>query len=85
MKKEETPAGGGNNNSKKRKTDQEYDAKDKYPRTGKSSESAPKRNNQGTRFTEYVRLNTPRSQILMDIETDKELRWPKPLRGDPEK
>ncbi|XP_074342319.1 uncharacterized protein LOC141679835 [Apium graveolens] len=71
--------------SKKRNTDQEYDAKDKYPRIGKSSDSSSSKKNQQPRFAEYVRLNTPRSQILMEIEKDKDFKWPKPLRRDPEK
>ncbi|XP_074347216.1 uncharacterized protein LOC141686053 [Apium graveolens] len=69
---------------KKQKTDQEYDAKDKYPRIGKSFDSSSKKNKQ-PRFTEYERLNAPRSQILMEIKKDKEFKWPKPLREDPEK
>ncbi|XP_074323040.1 uncharacterized protein LOC141659987 [Apium graveolens] len=69
--------------NRKRKTDQEYDAKDKYPRTRNGSNSSFKRNQQ-PRFTEYARLNAPRSQILMEIEKEKEFKWLKPLRGDPE-
>ncbi|XP_074377525.1 uncharacterized protein LOC141719039 [Apium graveolens] len=71
--------------NKKRKTGQEYDAKDKYPRIGKNSDSSSSKKNQQPRFAEYARLNAPRSQILMDIEKDKDFKWPKPLRGDPEK
>ncbi|XP_074351497.1 uncharacterized protein LOC141690611 [Apium graveolens] len=71
--------------NKKRKTDQEYDAKDKYPQIGKNSNSSSSKNNQQPRFAEYARLNAPRSQILMEIEKDKDFKWPKPLRGDPEK
>ena len=82
--RKETTHGGNNDNSKKRKTDQEYDARDKYPRTSKDSESPPKKS-QGPSFTEYARLNAPRSQILLDIEKEKDVRWPKPLRGDPSK
>ncbi|XP_074322742.1 uncharacterized protein LOC141659699 [Apium graveolens] len=41
--------------------------------------------NQKPRFAEYARLNAPSSQILMEIEKDKDFKWPKPLRGDPEK
>ncbi|XP_074336884.1 uncharacterized protein LOC141674057 [Apium graveolens] len=70
--------------NKKRKMDREYEAKDKYPRTGKSTDSSSKKN-QPPRLTEYTRLNAPKSQILMEIEKGKEFRWPKPLRGDPEK
>ena len=65
--------------------DQEYDAKDKYPRFGKSSDSPSSKKNQQPRFAEYARLNAPRSQILMEIEKDKEFKWPKPLKGVPEK
>ncbi|XP_074342535.1 uncharacterized protein LOC141680125 [Apium graveolens] len=72
-------------NKKKKKTDQEYDAKDKYPCIGKNSDSSSYKKNQQPRFTEYVRLNAPRSQILIEIEKDKDFKWPKPLRGDPEK
>ncbi|XP_074342469.1 uncharacterized protein LOC141680036 [Apium graveolens] len=71
--------------NKKRKTDQEYDAKDKYPRIGKSSDSSSSKKNQQPRFAEYARLNAPRSQILIEIEKDKDFKWPKPLRRDPEK
>ncbi|XP_074324063.1 uncharacterized protein LOC141660985 [Apium graveolens] len=71
--------------NKKRKTNQEYDTKDKYPRIGKSSDSSSFKKNQQPRFDEYARLNVPRSQILMEIEKDKEFKWPKPLRGDPDK
>ena len=84
MRKETPATGGGNGNSKKRKTDRECDARDKYPRTRKDSDSSPKKN-QGPRFTEYARLNAPRSQILLDIEKKKDFRWPEPLRGDPAK
>ncbi|KAK1365344.1 hypothetical protein POM88_040905 [Heracleum sosnowskyi] len=77
MKKTDT-GGGNNGGSNKRKTEQEYDVKDKYPRTTRDSDS-------DTKFTEYARLNAPRSQILFDIEKDRDFRWPKPLRGDPEK
>ncbi|XP_074377473.1 uncharacterized protein LOC141718995 [Apium graveolens] len=71
--------------NKKRKSDQEYDAKDKYPRIGKSSDSSSSKKNQQPRFAEYASLNAPRSQILMEIEKDKDFKWQKPLRGDPEK
>ncbi|XP_074355906.1 uncharacterized protein LOC141695567 [Apium graveolens] len=69
----------------KRKTDQEYDAKDKYPRIGKNSDSSSSKKNQQPKFAKYARLNAPRSQILMEFEKDKDFKWPKPLRGDPEK
>ena len=72
-----TPAVG--NNKRQRETDSEYDAKDKYGKT----ETGPVAKKQGSRFTEYARLNTPRSQILMEIES--EVKWPKPLRTDPDK
>ncbi|KAK1393811.1 hypothetical protein POM88_012867 [Heracleum sosnowskyi] len=87
MKKTNTTTTGGGNNggSKKRKAEQEYDVKDKYPRTTKDSDSAPRKSNPSTKFTEYARLNALRSQILYDIEKDRDFRWPKPLRGDPEK
>ncbi|XP_074324003.1 uncharacterized protein LOC141660923 [Apium graveolens] len=71
--------------NKKRKTDQEYDANDKYPQIGKNSDSSSSKKNQQQTFAEYARLNAPRSQILMEIEKDKNFKWPKPLRGDPEK
>ncbi|KAK1370584.1 hypothetical protein POM88_036676 [Heracleum sosnowskyi] len=76
------PATGGSGNSKKRKETQEYDVKEKFPRTSKDSDSPPKKNNFGPRFTEYARLNTPRSQILMEIAKEEDLRWPKPLRTE---
>ncbi|XP_074326801.1 uncharacterized protein LOC141664746 [Apium graveolens] len=70
--------------NKKRKTDQEYDTKDNYPRIGKSFDSSSKKNQQ-PRFSKFARLNAQRSQILMEIEKNKEFKWPKPLRGDPKK
>ncbi|KAK1383309.1 hypothetical protein POM88_021044 [Heracleum sosnowskyi] len=76
------PATGGSGNSKKRKETQECDVKEKFSRTSKDSDSPPKRNNFGPRFTEFARLNTPRSQILMEIAKEEDLRWPKPLRTD---
>ncbi|KAK1386146.1 hypothetical protein POM88_023881 [Heracleum sosnowskyi] len=84
MKKYE-PTVEGSENGEKRKETQECDARDKYPRTAKDSDSPPKKNNFGPRFNEYARLNTSRSQILMDIEKEEDLRWPKPLRSDLEK
>ena len=71
--------------NKKWKTDQEYDAEEKYPQIRKSSDSSSSKKNQQPRFIEYARLNAPRSQILMKIVKDKEFKWPKPLRGGPEK
>ncbi|KAK1397109.1 hypothetical protein POM88_006972 [Heracleum sosnowskyi] len=87
MKKTDTLAAGSGNNGgwKKRKAEQEYDVKDKYPRMTRDSDSAPRKSVPSTKFTEYARLNAPRSQILYDIEKDRDFRWPKPLRGDPEK
>ncbi|KAK1403967.1 hypothetical protein POM88_003572 [Heracleum sosnowskyi] len=67
---------------KKRKETQEYDVKEKFHRTSKDSDSPPKRNNFGPNSTKYARLNTPRSQILMEIAKEEDLRWPKPLRTD---
>ena len=57
--------------------------KKKQPRTDPAIEPTPKK--KGPRFTDYARLNTSRSEILMEIERDGEVRWPKPLRSDPEK
>ncbi|KAL8148259.1 hypothetical protein AgCh_005574 [Apium graveolens] len=74
------PAGG-----KKRKNDLEYIAKDKYPRTEKNPDSTPKKGGPGQKFTEYAKLNAPRSQILMEIEKERDIRWPKPLKADPTK
>ncbi|KAL8104641.1 hypothetical protein AgCh_028751 [Apium graveolens] len=74
------PTGG-----KKRKTDLEYIAKDNYPRTEQNSDSTPKKGGPGQKFTEYAKLNAPRSQILMEIEKDRDIRWPKPLKTDPAK
>ncbi|KAK1357420.1 hypothetical protein POM88_050676 [Heracleum sosnowskyi] len=67
------PNSGGNGNEKKRKETQEYDARDKYPRTTEDSDPAPKKGNPGQRFTDYTRLNAPRSQIPMDTEKDVDL------------
>ncbi|XP_074377946.1 uncharacterized protein LOC141719464 [Apium graveolens] len=66
---------------KKRKTDQEYSAKEN-PRVNKEAKSSPKKGGRGQKFTEYARLNAPRSQILMEIERDKDVRWPNPLKAD---
>ncbi|KAK1361041.1 hypothetical protein POM88_045515 [Heracleum sosnowskyi] len=76
------PTIGGNGNSKKRKETQEYDVKEKFPRTSMDSDSPPKGNNFGPKFTKYARLNTPRSQILMEIAKEEDLKWPKPMRAD---
>ncbi|KAK1369417.1 hypothetical protein POM88_035509 [Heracleum sosnowskyi] len=76
------PVATGNGNSKKRKDAPEYDAREKYPRTSKDSDSPPKKNNFGPKFTEYARLNAPRSQILMEIAKEEDLKWPKPMRAD---
>ena len=70
-------------NDKKRKKDSSYNARDKFQRAEKSEESTPKK--LGAKFAEYARLNAPRSQILMDIEKDKDLKWPRPLKSGPEK
>ncbi|KAL8115462.1 hypothetical protein AgCh_022089 [Apium graveolens] len=67
------------------KTDLEYIVKDKYPRTEQNPDSTPKRGGPGQKFTEYAKLNAPRSQILMEIEKDRDIRWPKPLKADPAK
>ncbi|KAL8125842.1 hypothetical protein AgCh_013223 [Apium graveolens] len=74
------PTGG-----KKRKTDLEYIAKDKYPRTEQNPDSTPKKGGPGQKFTEYAKLSAPRSQILMEIEKDRDIRWPKPMKADPAK
>ncbi|XP_074374695.1 uncharacterized protein LOC141715111 [Apium graveolens] len=74
------PVGG-----KKRKTDQEYDVKDKYPRVSKETDLTPKKGGPGKKFTEYARLNAPKIQIFMKIEKDRDVHWPKPLKTDPAK
>ena len=79
------PNNGGNGNGKKRKETQEYDAREKYPKVTSNSDAPSKKGIPGQRFTDYTRLNTARSQILMEIEREKDLRWPKPLRTDPGK
>ena len=84
-KHESTVRENGNGNKKKKKEVQEYDARDKYPWVTKDTNSTPKKGNHGQRFTEYAWLNAPRSQILMDIEKDVDLRWLKSLRTDLEK
>ncbi|XP_074326888.1 uncharacterized protein LOC141664832 [Apium graveolens] len=72
------PTGG-----KKRKTNQEYSAKDKYPRVNKEADSPLKKRIPGQKFAKYARLNSSRSQILMEIEGDTEVCWPNPLKADP--
>ncbi|XP_074374749.1 uncharacterized protein LOC141715169 [Apium graveolens] len=74
------PAGGKN-----RKTDKEYSVREKYPRVEKDIDSASKKGGPGQKFTEYTRLNAPKSQILTEIEKYRDVRWPKPLRNDPGK
>ncbi|KAL8135334.1 hypothetical protein AgCh_010119 [Apium graveolens] len=58
---------------------------DKYPRTEQNIDSASKKGGLGQKFTEYAKLNAPRSQILMEIEKDRDICWPKPLKVDPTK
>lgn len=70
---------------KKRKGNQEYEPKDKYPRMDNNSDSSPRKATPGQKLGEYTRVNALRSQILLDIEKDTDVRWPKPLRTDPEK
>ena len=59
--------------SKKRGNDIEYDADNKYLKTEDGQKSSTKKQS-GPRFTEYARLNAPRSQILMEIEKEREVR-----------
>nr|XP_017233105.1 PREDICTED: uncharacterized protein LOC108207158 [Daucus carota subsp. sativus] len=75
---------GPNTNFKKRGNDAEYNAENKYPKRD-DDEKSPAKKKVGPRFTEYARLNAPRSQILLEIEKDESVRWPKPIRTDPEK
>ncbi|XP_063941432.1 uncharacterized protein LOC135149610 [Daucus carota subsp. sativus] len=75
---------GPNTNFKKRGNDAEYNAENKYAKKD-DDEKSPAKKKVGPRFTEYARLNAPRSQILMEIEKDESVRWPKPIRTDPEK
>ncbi|XP_063938092.1 uncharacterized protein LOC135147953 [Daucus carota subsp. sativus] len=75
---------GPNTNFKKRGNDAEYNAENKYARKDDDKKS-PAKKKLGPRFTEYARLNAPRSQILLEIEKDESVRWPKPIRTDPEK
>ena len=70
-------------NGKKRKNNLSYNARDKFQRAEKFEESTPRKF--GAKFTEYATLNAPRSQILMDIEKDKDFKWPRPIKSDPEK
>ena len=70
-------------NGKKRKNDPSYNARDKFQRAEKSEDSTPKKF--GAKFTEYARLNAPRSQILMDIEKEKDFKWPRHIKSDLEK
>ncbi|XP_063948030.1 uncharacterized protein LOC135152126 [Daucus carota subsp. sativus] len=75
---------GLNTNFKKRGNDVEYNAENKYAKKD-DDEKSPAKKKVGPRFTEYARLNAPRSQILMEIEKDESVRWPKPIRTDLEK
>ena len=91
MKRAYHPQAQNNNNNnsssgsgnRKRPGTTEYNVESKQPRVEPDSEQAPKK--KGPRFTDYARLNTSRSEILMEIERDGAVRWPKPLRSDPEK
>ena len=65
------------------KNDQRYNARNKFQRAGNPDDLAPRKF--GAKFTEYARLNALRSQILMDIEKDKDFKWPRPIKYDPEK
>ena len=60
---------------KKRKSDQSYDARDKFQWAEKSEDSAPRKFR--AKFTEYASFNAPRSQILMDIERGQRLQMEK--------
>ncbi|XP_063938824.1 uncharacterized protein LOC135148293 [Daucus carota subsp. sativus] len=71
-------------NPKKRGNDTEYNADSKYSKSGDDDKS-PTKKRAGPRFTVYARLNAPRSQILIEIEKDGSVRWPKPIMTDPEK
>ena len=73
-----------NNFGRKRRKNQEYDDGRKYTKSDKSEDPAP-RNKNGPKFTEYARLNTARSQILMKIENDNDVKCPKPLRMEGER
>ncbi|XP_063949854.1 uncharacterized protein LOC108221222 [Daucus carota subsp. sativus] len=75
---------GPNTNFKKHGSDAEYNAENKYSKKD-DSEKSPAKKKLGPRFIEYARLNAPRSQILMEIEKDESVRWPKPIRTDPQK
>nr|XP_017217146.1 PREDICTED: uncharacterized protein LOC108194707 [Daucus carota subsp. sativus] len=75
---------GSNTNFKKRGNDTEYNAENKYSKKD-DDEKSPAKKKLGPRFSEYARLNAPRSQILMEIEKDESVRWSKPIRTDPEK
>nr|XP_017233146.1 PREDICTED: uncharacterized protein LOC108207198 [Daucus carota subsp. sativus] len=64
---------GPNTNFKKRGSDAEYNAENKYAKKD-DDEKSPAKKKLGPRFTEYARLNAPRSQILMEIEKDESLK-----------
>ena len=68
---------------KKRKNDPRYNDHDKFQQVEKSKASTPRKF--GPKFSEYARLNSPRSQIRMDIEKDKDFKWPRQIKSDPEK
>ncbi|XP_063938095.1 uncharacterized protein LOC135147955 [Daucus carota subsp. sativus] len=64
---------GPTTDSKKRGNDTEYDADNKYLKR-EDGEKSPTKKQSGSRFTEYARLNAPRSQILMEIEKEGGLK-----------
>ena len=66
-----------------KQSDQSYDARDKFQRAEKTDDSTPK--TFVAKFTEYARLNASRSQILIDIERDKDFKCPMPIKSEPEK
>ena len=73
-----------NISTKKQRNVQKYDVGSKYTKSDKSEDSTPE-NRGEPKFTEYARLNTAQSQILMEIEKDKDIKWPKSLRTEGER
>ena len=57
--------------------------RDKFQRAEKYEDSAPRKFE--AKFTEYVRINAPRSQIAIDIKRDKYFQCTRPIKSNLEK
>ena len=44
-----------------------------------------KKESSSTQSRQYMSLNMPLEQVLMQIKDDPSLKWPKKMKGDPNK